>query len=456
MLPARDRFQVLGQRTGLGRRGVGQQPHVHPHRRHDCAQVAQVVDRPFRQAPEIPRRHVERLARATLRLGGGHELGGRPRPERSPDRAEESRLRIDPPEQSPQTLDPGAARLGGRRLQPPRHGRDPHALVQEPGLGRAARDASPPGRFRRDDRRMVQRHEPPRVVEDRAARRPGLGIADVMQHHVVGHHDVVVAQSDLLRPPSRVLDDVDDIRRSGSGVGAVQGDRPERFQAQDAAEGEVQLGLGHEQKVGSDGRLDRPVPSAGLASGVLGLIKRQGYGLGGRPNVGQDVVVGQEHIGRDQESRPARAVPPPNLHHGSPQAVPHAEEVEREQAALAQDQLGSALRRRGLEREPPRRAERGVHRREESAVERGNFGQRSGHRAGPRGSGRVASPAPRSVGVCVGLLFGTGTGRFSFGVASGGHGFASNHLSVIIATPSRYDDRIHATITISPRSGRIS
>ena len=169
---------------------------------------------------------------------------------------------------------------------------------------------------------------------------------------------------------------------------AVEGDGVAPLQAVDAAEGEVEVGLGDEQAVGLQHHLQVAGGRRGEAARRGGFVIGHRHGPRGGRDVGQDVVVRQQHVGRDQEPRAARAVGPADLHHGPAQAVAGAEEMERQQGALADDHLGPRRELKGQER--TQRLGLGVAARgitaQEPAVERKTLVRRRGrHGAGLAG-----------------------------------------------------------------------
>ncbi len=127
---------------------------------------------------------------------------------------------------------------------------------------------------------------------------------------------------------------------------AVEGDDAEEIQTLDAAEGEIELGVGDEHRV----RVERR--GGGAAGGVAGgrdLVVGQRNARGGCRAVGQDVMVGQQDVRRDEEARAAGAVVALELHDGAAHAVARAEEVERQQVRPVDDDLGPRPRRARVE-----------------------------------------------------------------------------------------------------------
>ena len=223
----------------------------------DRPELLEALHRPPAQRAEVPVGHVQDLAAAIGRVGD--QLGRGPAARRSADRAGEAGAKVGTRRtgRAPAPAPPGRGRLlEPSGLQPQGQGRQPHAFVEELGA-RPATFAVATGRPPiGQDRGVMQRYELPAAVEDGAARRAGLGVADVVQDHAVGLDDLVVAQGDLLGPPAGVLDDVDDLPRAEPRDRAIQRDRLAPFQPRHAAEGEVEVHLGHEQPVGLQHHLD--------------------------------------------------------------------------------------------------------------------------------------------------------------------------------------------------------
>ncbi len=318
--------------------GVGQAPEVHAHLGDGAADVVDLLAGAPLQPPDVPEGQVEVVGVASVALDD--DLGRPPTVGLPPQGAEEPDPRVDPAEDPPElgrlVAEVGGVGLGG--LQPDRDGRDPDAFVEvtRRSIGRQIANRSSVG-ARGFHRCVVQGHRCPVGIKHRAARGARLGRARVLDHEIINLDHAVVAEGHFLGASPGMLDDKDDFRRRDVQAIAVECDRAQEVESPDAAEGEVEFGVGDEEGVGVERDRSRPA-RRGVRRRclVIGQHDRQG----GCRLVGQDVVVGQQDPRRHQKPGPRRAVAPEQLHHGSTQPVARPEEMKRQQCtARIQDQF---------------------------------------------------------------------------------------------------------------------
>jgi hypothetical protein len=149
-----------------------------------------------------------------------------------------------------------------------------------------------------------------------------------LEDDVVGADDAVSVDCDFFGSAARVLDDADRFAMGdGEGV-AFHADVAEVSESGDAAEGEIEIGVGYEEDgwYGPNGYGS----ALWIVGGPIFEVCEDASG-GGGGDVGQDVVVGEEDIWGDEKACAACAVFAFDFDDGASDEIAASEEIEFEE-----------------------------------------------------------------------------------------------------------------------------